>query len=1319
MQDRNFRKMLLVIVIIFLSKESLAFKLSSSDQEWFNYITTTCISPDCIDNGTRIVQNESYIWLEWWCTPTVERKSLLCWKSHPELLKNPSPTTTPTESPTCKDGSIINVNEGSVGESVIIVGTPFDLVYSSDRVPGNAGNYLLHIPLTAENAIGAELGINWLGQNSQQTLFDTNFYDFTWNGLDASNQQILEPVKVQVALTHLYAGVPPERGYTIRNAYWLGSLDNRRFGLGGWSLSSLHYLHGMSAGLDVPTILYMGDGRQRTVIPQPITGSTIGEAWFVVDESEPVIYTFDATGKHLYTRNSLTNSLLYKFSYNANNHLISIVDSFNNKTTIIRNAAGAITGIRSPYNQLTKITRNTSGWITRITNSNNEAFAMSYKNAKGMMATFTKPGGQIATFTYDAKGRLVMDSNSAGNSLSLASTGEGSSYQEITTTTAEGRTSSITSKVHEAITPPGEKIKFQFDSTVMDESGLRITTSFIPEQSLTFYYRGFSYSEVYVPDPRFGSVLSVVDRINIQSANTANIAFTRSVVNNSATPTLFNYDTLTTSADVNGKISQSVFTRTSGATVMTSPQNRTNKTVTDKYGRLMSATFATLAPIQFGYDTRGRLASIKQSTRTSTISYDANGWVSSITNPLGQISALTHDNAGRVTGMTLPDGRVMSFDYDLNGNLNSVIPPGRPVHQLDHNGFDLLSTYTPPLLASIANEATQYTYNNDRQLTKITRPNGQMAQFNYSPSNSNLASITTPTGTFTYNHDITIGKIIKTTAPNGLSNNLTWVGNLLSMDEVRNTAGTVLGSVSFTYDNDFKVTNTTVKDVNNKISAIAFTYDLDNLLTKAGTMTLTRATKTGFVTKTTLGQTVDNYTYNATYGELATHTATVAGLPVFSETLTRDALGRVVSKIENINGTVTDYTYAYDSAGRLIETTRNGVTYGQYVYDGNSNRIGGTQAGVAINAQYDDQDRLITYGSKTYHYTDNGELQSVTNSVGGATTNFNYDVLGNTQTIQLPNGSTVKYEIDGFNRRVNRIVNGAVNKRYLYQSQLQIAAELAANGALQSQFVYGSKDHVPDYMIRGTTNYKFVTDYLGSVRLVVNSTTGAIMQQIDYDEFGKVLNDTNPGFQPFGFAGGLYDKDTGLVRFGSRDYDARTGRWTSKDPILFAGGDSNLYGYVLNDPVNEIDPEGLRVSSGFPNVSYNAPSPQTNPTNPSTVNQVSCITKCINQSLTITGGTEPGHTPVNRGGKHECGDAVDFGAGGNPNIPLGAGGNNLVNNCARLCGFSNGGWEPNWRQTSPHYHFQNGPGAKVPPLPSGIITLPWIPNVGPSTTPLK
>ena len=71
---------------------------------------------------------------------------------------------------------------------------------------------------------------------------------------------------------------------------------------------------------------------------------------------------------------------------------------------------------------------------------------------------------------------------------------------------------------------------------------------------------------------------------------------------------------------------------------------------------------------------------------------------------------------------------------------------------------------------------------------------------------------------------------------------------------------------------------------------------------------------------------------------------------------------------------------------------------------------------------------------------------------------------------------------------------------------------------------------------------------------------------MDYDEYGNVIANTNPGFT-LRFAGGLYDRDTGLVRFGFRDYDARTGRWTTKDPIRFGGGDMDLYSYVHENPL--------------------------------------------------------------------------------------------------------------------------------------------------------
>jgi RHS repeat-associated protein len=121
--------------------------------------------------------------------------------------------------------------------------------------------------------------------------------------------------------------------------------------------------------------------------------------------------------------------------------------------------------------------------------------------------------------------------------------------------------------------------------------------------------------------------------------------------------------------------------------------------------------------------------------------------------------------------------------------------------------------------------------------------------------------------------------------------------------------------------------------------------------------------------------------------------------------------------------------------------------------------------------------------------------------------------------------------------------------------------------------------NVPEYMVKAGQTSRLITDHLGSPRLVVNTATGEVVQRMDYDEFGVLTADTNPGFQPFGFAGGSYDRDTRLTRFGARDYDAETGRWTAKDPIRFAAHDPLLYNYVFSDPVNNFDPTGESFAS--------------------------------------------------------------------------------------------------------------------------------------------
>jgi RHS repeat-associated protein len=242
-----------------------------------------------------------------------------------------------------------------------------------------------------------------------------------------------------------------------------------------------------------------------------------------------------------------------------------------------------------------------------------------------------------------------------------------------------------------------------------------------------------------------------------------------------------------------------------------------------------------------------------------------------------------------------------------------------------------------------------------------------------------------------------------------------------------------------------------------------------------------------------------------------------------------------------------------------------------YSYDANGNRL--SAPGLSTAPLYDAQDRLLVYRINTYTYTANGELASKTTA--GQTTHYAYDVLGNLRQVRLPSGTVIDYVIDGQNRRIGKKVNGILTQGFLYQDQLKPIAELDGNNQVANRFVYADKANVPAYLIKGGVTYRIISDHLGSPRLVINTTDGTIAQRLDYDEWGKVILDTNPGFQPFGFAGGLYDLDTKLVRFGARDYDSETGRWAAKDPIRFDGSGANLYAYVVNDPVNWIDPQGL------------------------------------------------------------------------------------------------------------------------------------------------
>jgi len=172
----------------------------------------------------------------------------------------------------------------------------------------------------------------------------------------------------------------------------------------------------------------------------------------------------------------------------------------------------------------------------------------------------------------------------------------------------------------------------------------------------------------------------------------------------------------------------------------------------------------------------------------------------------------------------------------------------------------------------------------------------------------------------------------------------------------------------------------------------------------------------------------------------------------------------------------------------------------------------------------------------------------------------------------------ITYEHNALNQRVAKRIDGEVVEKYLWADLTTLLAVYDGDDNLIQRFAYAG-GRMPVSMTMGGAKYYLHYDQVGSLRAISRvlspDNTTQLVKEVTYDTYGKLLTDSNSSLRvPFGFAGGLYDPDTKLTRFGYRDYDAYTGKWTAKDPIGFAGGDSNLYGYVLGDPVGFVDPRG-------------------------------------------------------------------------------------------------------------------------------------------------
>ena len=856
------------------------------------------------------------------------------------------------------------------------------------------------------------------------------------------------------------------------------------------------------------------------------------------------VYVFNPSGRHLQTRHALTGATLYTFGYDANGRLITITDGSSNVTTIQRNGAGVPTAIVSPYNQTTMLVVGGNGFLTTVTNPTSQSYAMVY-TSEGLLTAFTDPNSRTSQFTYDSQGRLIRHDDAGGGFYTLARSEVGDD-SSVTVTTEMGRSTVYTVQVNE-----GGEIK---TVDIFPDGTTRSMEQRLNGTSIITARDGTTLTQTLAPDPRFGSQVSYpVTAVGQAGTQTTQITGERTVtLTNPIDP--FSINTLTDIRRINFLPFTLTYTGASRTFSYTTPVGRTSGMVIDPQGRPTQTTTGGLLPISYTYDSRGRLQTMTQGARTFTIAYNAQGFVSSITDPLSRVTSFTYNAAGRLTSATHPGGRTFNYVYDALGNLVSLTPPGRPAHQLGYTPVYRLASYTPPDVVA-GTDATTYAYNADHQLTSITRPDGQTVSLAYN-AGGRLGSMSMPgrTVNYTYANSLITGANV----PGSVNLALTYQGDRVM---TQTWSGAVNGTLEFNRDSALRI-----QSIEIGFNSTFFNYDSDGLLSGAGLLSLTRSAQNGLLTGTSMDAVDTDLTYNG-FGELLTHTADANGSPVYSASYTRDNLGRITALSETVSGTTTNFVYSYDTAGRLASVTRNGTPFGAYTYDGMGNRL------TTPTATYDNQDRLLTAGGVSYTYNAHGER--ITRVQSGQTTTYSYDALGNLTNVALPGGTQIGYVNDGLNRRVGRRVNGALVSGYLYQDSQRIAAELNGAGEVVARYIYIDDGITPAYIQKDFDFYRVISDHIGSVRLVIDVATGDVVQRMDYDAWGNVIADTNPGFQPFGFAGGLYDPQTKLYHFGARDYDPEVGRWLTKDPAGFFSGDANLYAYALNDPVNFVDRNGM------------------------------------------------------------------------------------------------------------------------------------------------
>ena len=590
--------------------------------------------------------------------------------------------------------------------------------------------------------------------------------------------------------------------------------------------------------------------------------------------------------------------------------------------------------------------------------------------------------------------------------------------------------------------------------------------------------------------------------------------------------------------------------------------SRTIALVPDEKGRPLSVTYPDGLSETFTYDGFGNLIEhVDTCSHTSSLSYvlgrltSITRWLEGVTNQAASIG-IGYDNQLNMLSVTDELGRAVErYELDDASRVVKVVNLETQELIIAYGVLDFVKT-----IQRFDGSIVGFEYNDQGRISEVRyRMITNLYQWS---ANGRLVVAENEAGRVSNTWDVA-GRLVASAGSvpsGGIAYTRLPAGNVSGM------AG-VAGTVTYSYDAAERVT--AIRSVGGEYQ---YEYGVNGLVSR--------------ITCTNAGISAA-YSFNAVDAVAGIVWRDSASNVLWSFEYGYDAGDLITQKVVNAAGSSWQEGYAYDSLGRLIaETVRSSETsLVEYAYDLAGNRLVAVDDGVTNVYTLATGNRLVGWGEGSCAGYD--AAGNVTSVYYDASRRLDIEWNDRYQITEVRrNGALAEiYKYDALGRRT-RVSDGEETNYFVY-SGFHVIAEVDEEGTIRRSYTYGPGiDNLLSMTVHSessTNTYYALTDHLSTVHAMADAT-GAIVESYRFDAWGRVLAVYDASGQPLAqsaignrylWQGREYTWSTGLYYFRARWYDPLTGRWLSKDPIGLSGG-LNLYTFCANNPINVIDPWGLR-----------------------------------------------------------------------------------------------------------------------------------------------